>query len=63
MGLAIQNCRLSGKRLGSVVVEEGRVTEVAVGSGARPPPGSAVIDARGAALLTGFVDTRSNSGG
>jgi hypothetical protein len=57
MALLIENCRLGGKEEGSVVVDQGRITQVSLKIDQAVPVGTRRIDGHGGTLLPGFVDT------
>ena len=57
MRLLIENCRLLGKELCSVVVDGGRIAEVHRGGAPGVPAGTARLDANEGALFPGLTDT------
>jgi predicted amidohydrolase YtcJ len=53
----IENCKLGGKKTGSIMVAGGKIVKVSDSGSLDAPDGTKRLDANGAALFPGFTDT------
>ncbi len=57
MSVLIENCKLDGKRIGSLMIEDGKIVELSDSVSPNVPDGVKRLDANGAAIFPGFTDT------
>ncbi|MGP8057717.1 MAG: amidohydrolase [Nitrososphaerales archaeon] len=57
MSVLIENCKLGGRKIGSLMVEGGKIVELFDSASPDAPSGVKRLDANGATLFPGFTDT------